>query len=110
MPRTRIWHISSRRLNQSCVILARFIHPRAYGVTVETFPRIFDQRRNFIVHLKVETTGFSRSALAARISCMETSATWNTDTEAIRYFKMIKQYLEHHFEPRPTDDLKMEPE
>ena len=41
---------------------------------------------------------------------METSATWNTDTEAKRYFKMIKQYLEHHFEPRPTDDLKMEPE
>ena len=23
--------------------------------------------------------------------------------------EMIKQYLEHHFEPRPNDDFKMEP-
>ena len=24
--------------------------------------------------------------------------------------EMIKQYLEHHFEPNPNDDFKMEPE
>ena len=24
--------------------------------------------------------------------------------------EMIKQYLEHHFEPRPNDDFKMEPD
>jgi REP element-mobilizing transposase RayT len=24
--------------------------------------------------------------------------------------EMIKQYLEHHFEPTPNDDFKMEPE
>jgi len=24
--------------------------------------------------------------------------------------EMIKQYLEHHFEPKPDDDFKMEPE
>ena len=24
--------------------------------------------------------------------------------------EMIKQYLEHHFEPRPNDDFKTEPE
>jgi putative transposase len=24
--------------------------------------------------------------------------------------EMIKQYLERHFEPRPNDDFKMEPE
>jgi len=24
--------------------------------------------------------------------------------------EMIKQYLEHHFEPNPNDDFRMEPE
>jgi len=24
--------------------------------------------------------------------------------------EMIKQYLEHHFEPNPNDDFKMEPD
>jgi len=24
--------------------------------------------------------------------------------------EMIKQYLEHHFEPMPNDDFRMEPE
>jgi len=24
--------------------------------------------------------------------------------------EMIKQYLEHHFEPKPNDDFKMEPD
>ena len=24
--------------------------------------------------------------------------------------EMIKQYLEHHFEPKPNDDFRMEPE
>ena len=29
---------------------------------------------------------------------------WKQMTE-----EMIKQYLEHHFEPHPSDDFKMEP-
>ena len=24
--------------------------------------------------------------------------------------EMIKQYLEHHFEPKPNDDFRMEPD
>ena len=42
---------------------------------------------NFIVNQKVKTTGFSRSALAAKICCARGGAAWTTDMAAIRYFK-----------------------
>jgi hypothetical protein len=42
----------------------------------------------FIVHHKVKTTGFSRSALAARICCENWDAAWTTDMGVIRYFKL----------------------
>ena len=38
----------------------------------------------FIVHHKVETTGFSRSALAARMSLRMKEALWSIDTAVIR--------------------------
>ena len=42
---------------------------------------------DFIVDQKVKTTGFSRSALAAKICCARGGAAWTTDMAAIRYFK-----------------------
>ncbi len=45
-------------------------------------------RRMFvIVDHKIKTTGFSRSALAAKICCARGGAAWTTDMAAIRYFK-----------------------
>ena len=41
-------------------------------------------RALFIVHHKVKTTGFSRSALAAKIGFKEGVAAWTIDTGAIR--------------------------
>jgi CRISPR type IV-associated protein Csf2 len=41
----------------------------------------------FIVDHKVETTGFSRSALAAKIRRTSRGAEWNTDTAATRFFR-----------------------
>ena len=44
---------------------------------------------------------------------------WGRHFWARRYFcatvgqmteEMIKQYLEHHFEPKPNDDFRMEPQ
>jgi hypothetical protein len=42
----------------------------------------------FIVDHKVKTTGFSRSALAAKICCARGGAAWTTDMAAIRYFRL----------------------
>jgi hypothetical protein len=68
---------------------------------------------SFFDHHKVKTTGFSRSALAEKIGYTGGVA-WIMDMEVIRFVRlnveMIKQYLEHHFEPNPNDNFKMEPE
>ena len=43
---------------------------------------------DFIVHHKVKTTGFSRSALAARMSRKSVEAAWNTGTVVTRYIRL----------------------
>jgi peptidoglycan/LPS O-acetylase OafA/YrhL len=61
--------------------------PGGWSIGVEMFFYVIAPALVFIVDHKVETTGFSRSALAAKIRRTSRGAEWNTDTAATRFFR-----------------------
>ena len=72
-----------------------FVNRRGTQVRVLYFDRsgfcVWSKRLEagrFIVHQKVETTGFSRSALAAKIGVSEGDRAWTIATAAIRFTRL----------------------
>ena len=63
---------------------ASLIPGKVYRITAD--PKA--AKDNFIVHHKVKTTGFSRSALAAKIVCNDGVEAWTIDTGVIRYTRL----------------------
>ena len=66
------------------------------------------------VHHRVQATGFQPVSFSFKMQ-----RCWGRHFWARGYFcatvgqmteEMIKQYLEHHFEPKPNDDFRLEPQ